>query len=116
MIADSVALFNSKLSSAVTSVKVDPKSAVKQVQLSEKIDISVLDQLLKNSDQRQCALILAQQTPHASAWKHAVAKASKNQCLLPEEFQTSLKVSHGAKVLPDNKPICPFCQKNEIDP
>jgi hypothetical protein len=116
MIAEAVALFNSKLSSAVTSVKVDSKTVIKQAQLSEKIDISVLDTLLKNSDQRQSALILAQQTSHASAWKHHSVKTSKADCLLPDEFQVSLQVSLGAKVLPDDKPLCPFCQKSEIDP
>lgn len=116
MIAEAVALFNSKLSSAVTSVKVDSKSVIKQAQLSEKIDISVLDSLLKSSDQRQCALILAQQTQHASAWKHPLVKSSKNDRLLPDEFQISFRVSLGAQVLPDDSPICPFCQKNEVDP
>ena len=116
MISEAVALFNSKLSSAVTSVKVDTKTAIKQGQLSEKIDISILDVLIKNSDQRQCALIFAQQTSHASAWKHATVKASQNHCLRPDEFQVSCQVSLGAKVLPDDKPLCPFCQKNEIDP
>jgi hypothetical protein len=116
MISEAVALFNSKLSSAVTSVKVDTKTAIKQGQLSEKIDTSILDTLIKNSEQRQCALIFAQQTSHASAWKHAMVKASQNHCLRPDEFQVSCQVSLGAKVLPDDKPLCPFCQKNEIDP
>jgi hypothetical protein len=73
----------------VTSVKVDTKTAIKQGQLSEKIDISILDALIKNSEQRQCALIFAQQTSHASAWKHATVKASQNHCLRPDEFQVS---------------------------
>jgi len=116
MIAEAVALLNSKLSSAVTSVKVDSKSMFKQAQLSGTIDHSTLDKLIKDSDQRRSALLLAQQTLHASAWKHTSAKASKDLYLRPDEFQISLKVSLGAKVLPDNGSLCPFCKKAQVDP
>ena len=116
MIAESVALLNSKLSSAVTSVKVDSKSAFKQKDLSAKIDLSTKDKIIKESDERGIALLLAQQTPHAAAWKQSSAKASKSLYLRPDEYQISLKVSMGAKVLPDNGPLCPFCSKSKIDP
>ena len=105
MIAEAVALLNSTLSSAVTSVKVDSKSMLTQTQLSATIDRSTLDKLLKSSDQRRSALILAQQTPHASAWKHSSAKASKDLYLRPDEVQISLKVSLGMKVLPANRSL-----------
>jgi hypothetical protein len=115
MIAETVALLNSNLSSAVTSVKVTPKLVLKQSDLSAKIDLSVMDKIIKDSDKRGIALLLAQQTPHASAWKHSVAKASTDHYLRPDEFQISLKISLGAKVLPDGA-LCPFCKKVKIDP
>ena len=115
MIAKSVALLNSNLSSAVTSVKVDSKSAFKQTDLSAKIDLSIMDKIIKESTERGVALHLAQRTRHGMAWKHSIAKASKDHLLRPDEAQIILKFSLGAKVLPTGC-TCPFCGKKEMDP
>jgi hypothetical protein len=98
----------------VTSVKVDSKSAFKQSDLSKKIDLSEHDKLIKKLGQRETSLILSQGSDHAKAWKHLTFKASKDFYLRPDEFQMSLKVSLGAKVLPEGPP-CPFCGKVKID-
>jgi hypothetical protein len=116
MINESVALLNSNLSSAVTSVKVDSKTVLRQAQISEKIDDSTIDKIIKESDQRTKALLLAQQTSHASAWKHSIAKALPAHYLRPDEAQISLQVSMGAEVLPRGNPKCPFCNKHTLDP
>jgi hypothetical protein len=115
MITQSVALLNSNLSSAVTVVKVDSKSAFRQSELSAKIDLSIKDKIIKESPKRQVALLFAQQTSHGMGWKHSTAKASKDLYLRPDEFQVSLKVSLGAKILPADA-LCPFCEKKKIDP
>lgn len=114
MITKSVALLNSNLTSAVTSVKVDSKSTFKQTDLSAKIDLSIMDKIIKESNKRGIALHLAQKTSHGMAWKHTIANASKDHYLRPDEAQISLKFSLGAPVLPAGA-ICPFCGKKEID-
>jgi hypothetical protein len=114
MITQSVALINSHISSAVTSVKVDSKSIITQSDLSKKIDLSERDKLIKKLGQRETSLLLSQETPHASAWKHSTVKASKDYYLRPDECQMSLKFSLGAKVMPEGVK-CPFCGKAELD-
>ena len=115
-IQKAVALFNSKLSSAVPTIHHSPNLTVTQSDLSKLIDDSIEDKIIKEADKRTTALLLSQQSPHASSWKHQLSSnPGPTKLLRPDEFQMSLKFSLGAKVLEEGRK-CPFCEKKDLDP
>ena len=115
-VQDAAVLFNNVLSrnpSAVPPVTAGPTTKFSQTQLSKMIDTSELDKLMKQADPDFKALIMAQQTSHAWAWKQAPPNSKSKLNLTPDQCRIAGKRSLRIPIFPEPLDTCPICLKSK---